>query len=187
MAIGMAIGFLFLGGGTQTFATDNGSVAALLIATYPRFPQNTGDQRCHLQAFRHLYALAARSRLLQTVDAATQRPVYAPLELTVKKLTVGSNSSPGLTTQTHGENADPNVSASDTNSDKISEKNPEAEPTDETETFHATAPCLLPEEDRLVRLRVVGDRYWPVEVNLCLLYTSPSPRDQRGSRMPSSA
>ena len=25
------------------------------------------------------------------------------------------------------------------------------------------------------------------KVNLCLLYTSPSPRDQRGSRMPSSA
>ena len=24
-------------------------------------------------------------------------------------------------------------------------------------------------------------------LNLCLLYTSPSPRDQRGSRMPSSA
>ena len=26
-----------------------------------------------------------------------------------------------------------------------------------------------------------------VEDNICLLYTSPSPRDQRGSRMPSSA
>ena len=26
-----------------------------------------------------------------------------------------------------------------------------------------------------------------VMVNFCLLYTSPSPRDQRGSRMPSSA
>ena len=26
-----------------------------------------------------------------------------------------------------------------------------------------------------------------VELNPCLLYTSPSPRDQRGSRMPSSA
>ena len=24
-------------------------------------------------------------------------------------------------------------------------------------------------------------------INICLLYTSPSPRDQRGSRMPSSA
>ena len=27
----------------------------------------------------------------------------------------------------------------------------------------------------------------PVDVDTCLLYTSPSPRDQRGSRMPSSA
>ena len=26
-----------------------------------------------------------------------------------------------------------------------------------------------------------------IEVQICLLYTSPSPRDQRGSRMPSSA
>ena len=26
-----------------------------------------------------------------------------------------------------------------------------------------------------------------IKVNTCLLYTSPSPRDQRGSRMPSSA
>ena len=31
------------------------------------------------------------------------------------------------------------------------------------------------------------DRALPVECNACLLYTSPSPRDQRGSRMPSSA
>ena len=30
--------------------------------------------------------------------------------------------------------------------------------------------------------------YFPLSVNYhCLLYTSPSPRDQRGSRMPSSA
>ena len=27
----------------------------------------------------------------------------------------------------------------------------------------------------------------PIEYKVCLLYTSPSPRDQRGSRMPSSA
>ena len=31
------------------------------------------------------------------------------------------------------------------------------------------------------------DFFGEVEVNRCLLYTSPSPRDQRGSRMPSSA
>ena len=29
--------------------------------------------------------------------------------------------------------------------------------------------------------------YYELYVNGCLLYTSPSPRDQRGSRMPSSA
>ena len=28
---------------------------------------------------------------------------------------------------------------------------------------------------------------WGMQPSLCLLYTSPSPRDQRGSRMPSSA
>ena len=28
---------------------------------------------------------------------------------------------------------------------------------------------------------------WLMDPNVCLLYTSPSPRDQRGSRMPSSA
>ena len=30
-------------------------------------------------------------------------------------------------------------------------------------------------------------RLRPLHTNACLLYTSPSPRDQRGSRMPSSA
>ena len=41
---------------------------------------------------------------------------------------------------------------------------------------------------------VFGDRNatqpasdWKPRVSVCLLYTSPSPRDQRGSRMPSSA
>ena len=29
--------------------------------------------------------------------------------------------------------------------------------------------------------------YNDIKINICLLYTSPSPRDQRGSRMPSSA
>ena len=36
--------------------------------------------------------------------------------------------------------------------------------------------------------RLVNDKVFSVEVlGSCLLYTSPSPRDQRGSRMPSSA
>ena len=41
-----------------------------------------------------------------------------------------------------------------------------------------------------VRFRIVGQLVAKMEVShptACLLYTSPSPRDQRGSRMPSSA
>ena len=34
---------------------------------------------------------------------------------------------------------------------------------------------------------VVRPRSTQVRLEVCLLYTSPSPRDQRGSRMPSSA
>ena len=35
------------------------------------------------------------------------------------------------------------------------------------------------------QIEICAERF--VEVCACLLYTSPSPRDQRGSRMPSSA
>ena len=91
-AIAQAIGFLFLGGGTKTFSNDPASVAALLCATYPRYPTHTADNRCHLQAFRHLHALAARDGLLECVDAATGRPVYAPLRVTVRAESAGDAS-----------------------------------------------------------------------------------------------
>ena len=41
---------------------------------------------------------------------------------------------------------------------------------------------LLHRSTRQIALTDTGERYYH-----CLLYTSPSPRDQRGSRMPSSA
>ena len=44
---------------------------------------------------------------------------------------------------------------------------------------------LVKEEDRLIKARHEANNKHLAE--LCLLYTSPSPRDQRGSRMPSSA
>ena len=44
------------------------------------------------------------------------------------------------------------------------------------------------EPERVVSFRVAWiDDNEEIQVNSCLLYTSPSPRDQRGSRMPSSA
>lgn len=47
--VSLAIGFLFLGGGKQTFSTSNSSIAALLITLYPRLPNGPNDNRCHLQ------------------------------------------------------------------------------------------------------------------------------------------
>ncbi|XP_072985105.1 anaphase-promoting complex subunit 1 isoform X1 [Typha latifolia] len=85
MAVSLAIGFLFLGGGTQTFSTGNSAIAALLITLYPRLPTAPNDNRCHLQAFRHLYVLAAESRWVQTADVDTGLPVYCPLEVTIKE------------------------------------------------------------------------------------------------------
>ena len=40
---------------------------------------------------------------------------------------------------------------------------------------------------RMVQQRAQVDGIWHKLPPICLLYTSPSPRDQRGSRMPSSA
>lgn len=62
MAAHMAIGFLFLGGGMQSFGTSPEATAALVCALYPRFPASSADNLYHLQAFRHLYALACEPR-----------------------------------------------------------------------------------------------------------------------------
>ncbi|KAE8695610.1 Anaphase-promoting complex subunit 1 [Hibiscus syriacus] len=83
--VSLAIGFLFLGGGTRTFSTSNSSIAALLITLYPQLPTGPNDNRCHLQAFRHLYVLATEARWLQTIDVDTGLPVYAPLEVTIRE------------------------------------------------------------------------------------------------------
>jgi anaphase-promoting complex subunit 1 len=83
MAVSMAIGFLFLGGGARTFSRAPAATAALLAAIVPPFPATTSDQRFHLQALRHLYVLAAEPRLLRAVDADSGAPCYAPIEMRV--------------------------------------------------------------------------------------------------------
>ena len=46
---------------------------------------------------------------------------------------------------------------------------------------------ISPRGDKKLRLRLIGLIVALILSKICLLYTSPSPRDQRGSRMPSSA
>lgn len=85
MAIHMAIGFLFLGSGKYTFSTSNLSIASLLIALYPVFPETTDENnKYHLEALRHFYVLAIESRLLQAVDIENGEFVPVPLQIDYK-------------------------------------------------------------------------------------------------------
>jgi hypothetical protein len=63
----LAIGFLFLGGGTHTFSTQNSAIAALLISLYPRLPTGPNDNRCHLQVIPLLPCLPELSPSLYII------------------------------------------------------------------------------------------------------------------------
>ncbi|KAF5270424.1 hypothetical protein FQR65_LT05612 [Abscondita terminalis] len=81
LAIHMALGLLFLGGGRYTLSNSPASVAALICAFYPKFPTHSADNRYHLQAFRHLYVLAVEPRLIIPKDVSTGRICYASLKV----------------------------------------------------------------------------------------------------------
>jgi len=112
MAIAIAIGLLFLGGGRLTLGTSKPAIAALVAALFPRFPLIPTDNRYHLQAFRHLYVLAAevrtpplfpdaphaqhmhsrdatcplwaQARCLEAVDVDTGEPAMVPVRVTLR-------------------------------------------------------------------------------------------------------
>jgi anaphase-promoting complex subunit 1 len=84
LAAHLAIGALFLGGGTFTFGTSNLAIASLLVAFYPIFPSTVQDNKSHLQAFRHFWALAAEPRSLVARDIDTNQPVTIPITITLR-------------------------------------------------------------------------------------------------------
>ncbi|KAJ2356307.1 Anaphase-promoting complex subunit 1 [Coemansia sp. RSA 2618] len=74
MASHAALGILFLGGGARlTISRSLSSTALLLIAFFPRFPQHAADNREHLQAWRHLWAMCVVPRCLVVRDVCTGR------------------------------------------------------------------------------------------------------------------
>eukprot|EP00796_Vickermania_ingenoplastis_P005947 gene5947-4256_t len=81
MSISMSIGLLFLGGGRLTLSNSTPSIAALLISLYPVWPSDTKDNVRHLQALRHLYALAVVPRVVEAVEVITQRTVSVPIRI----------------------------------------------------------------------------------------------------------
>ncbi|XP_066251923.1 anaphase-promoting complex subunit 1 [Euwallacea similis] len=81
LAIHMALGLLFLGGGRYTLSNSPANVAALICAFYPKFPTHSNDNRYHLQAFRHLYVLAVEPRLIIPKDVFYDDICYAKLRV----------------------------------------------------------------------------------------------------------
>ena len=96
MAAHMGIGLLFLGGGSYTLGTSDLAVASLMCSMYPIFPTNVLDNTCHLQAFRHLWVLAAEPRCLVPRDMDTRRPLSLPVSITMKDGTSQQTMAPCL-------------------------------------------------------------------------------------------
>lgn len=96
MAAHMAIGMLFLGGGTYTLGTSDLATASLLLSFYPIFPMTVLDNKCHLQAFRHFWVLAAEPRCLVPRDIDTRRPISAPVTVDTKYSAVEKVTGPCL-------------------------------------------------------------------------------------------
>ncbi|KAJ6085246.1 hypothetical protein N7499_004875 [Penicillium canescens] len=96
MAAHMAIGVLFLGGGSYTLGTSNRAVVSLICAFYPIFPTSVLDNKCHLQAFRHLWVLAAEPRCLVPRDLDTRRPISTPITITFNDETTRTIGAPCL-------------------------------------------------------------------------------------------
>ena len=96
LATHMAIGALFLGGGTYTFGTSNMAIASLLCAFYPIFPTTVLDNKSHLQAFRHLWVMAAEPRCLVTRDVDSHRPASIPISITLRDGTTHHATAPTL-------------------------------------------------------------------------------------------
>ncbi|KAB8236762.1 anaphase promoting complex subunit 1 [Aspergillus alliaceus] len=82
MAAHMAIGLLFLGGGSYTLGTSDLAIASLICSLYPVFPTTVLDNKCHLQAFRHLWVLAAEPRCFVPRDIDSRRPISIPITVT---------------------------------------------------------------------------------------------------------
>ncbi|KAI4140724.1 MAG: hypothetical protein L6R39_005680, partial [Caloplaca ligustica] len=120
LAAHLAIGALFLGGGTHSFGTSNIAVASLLCAFYPLFPTEVLDNRSHLQAFRHFWVIASEPRCLVIRDIDTHRPLSLAVNVQLRNGT----------------------------------------------DLPMTAPCLLPELDRVAIIETADDAYWPVFLNL---------------------
>ncbi|KAF8621486.1 hypothetical protein AX15_007773 [Amanita polypyramis BW_CC] len=85
MATHLSLGLLFLGGGRYTLGTSNAAIACMVASFFPRFSHISFDNKCFLQALRHLWVLAVEPRCLIARDVDTTEVVYLPVKITMKE------------------------------------------------------------------------------------------------------
>ncbi|TFK24896.1 anaphase promoting complex subunit 1 [Coprinopsis marcescibilis] len=85
LATMQSLGLLFLGGGRYTLGTSDAAIACMVAAFFPRSHVAPSDNKCYLQALRHLWVLAVEPRCLIARDVDTGEVVYLPVKITVKE------------------------------------------------------------------------------------------------------
>ncbi|KDQ54480.1 hypothetical protein JAAARDRAFT_209213 [Jaapia argillacea MUCL 33604] len=84
VATHQSLGLLFLGGGRYTLGTSDAAIACMVTAFFPRYPSVSSDNKCYLQALRHLWVMAVEPRCLIARDVDTKEVVYLPVKIKVK-------------------------------------------------------------------------------------------------------
>ncbi|KAF8397264.1 hypothetical protein HHK36_016174 [Tetracentron sinense] len=157
MAVSLALGFLFLGGGMRTFSTSNSAIAALLITLYPRLPTGPNDNRCHLQ--QHIYGYDYGHLMGLKVDLEDflcgMHPTY-PFQA-FRHLYVLATEARWMQTV----DVDTGLPVYAPLEVTIIETEHYAET-----SFCEVTPCILPERAVLKTVRVCGPRYWPQVIEL---------------------
>ena len=163
MACHMALGLLFLGGGSLTVGRQPLQLACLAMATWPRWPRHPGDHQHHLQPLRHLYVLAAEPRSLKALDADTGLPVFVPVTVTLDTSAQGSKQRPVLDKNIEGGT---NGEIDGDNDDDHGMGDGATTKSSAVMTVPLVAPCLMAHDlSRVVKLEVNSPRYF----SLCLM------------------
>ncbi|CAH7686325.1 hypothetical protein PPACK8108_LOCUS20963, partial [Phakopsora pachyrhizi] len=132
----LALGLLFLGGGRYTLGSSNRAIGCLVCAMYPIFPSRTDDQVYHLQALRHLWALAVEPRCLIARDVDRKDElIFLPIKLKIQEESDQAN-------------------------------NHQDRSRSLLKTKLLTAPTLIPELQTIRAIRVESPRYWPLTIDL---------------------
>lgn len=96
MAVNMALGILFLGGGQYAFEESNFAIAALITSLFPVFPNEENEHEVHLQVLRHFWALAVQPGCLIVREVKNGNPITVPLRINYRDGTLEQTTAPHL-------------------------------------------------------------------------------------------